>query len=328
MPRADGLGRVPAVEVMIATAVHPRLHRRQGQDRRRSTARSPPGTSQYGMQTFDQSIFSLYQQGFVTLEEALRWARTSTSSSSRSRASRRPPSMARDEMAQSTRRRPARHHPLRQLTPRDCDVRLPRRAPPARPPRADGRRVPRPAARSRALRRRQIDAAIAHLARDRRPRRPARSRAPTPARRSTVKGRGRLRILRELQARGIDKDVAAEARRRGLRRQGRARARRPGAPEEAARAAEARDSGRVRAAVSVPDAPGLHAGRHRRRRCATMRGGATGRSTTKYNKGVMRSREIRSSFLEYFEQQRPHDRPELVRSCPATIRRCSSPTPG
>ena len=26
------------------------------------------------MQTFDQSIFGLYQQGFVTLEEALRWA--------------------------------------------------------------------------------------------------------------------------------------------------------------------------------------------------------------------------------------------------------------
>ena len=32
------------------------------------------GTSQYGMQTFDQSIFSLYQQGLVTLDEALRWA--------------------------------------------------------------------------------------------------------------------------------------------------------------------------------------------------------------------------------------------------------------
>ena len=26
------------------------------------------------MQTFDQSIFALYQQGFVTLDEALRWA--------------------------------------------------------------------------------------------------------------------------------------------------------------------------------------------------------------------------------------------------------------
>src|SRR5262249_39136498 len=32
------------------------------------------GTSQYGMQTFDQAIFSLYSQRLVTLEEALRWA--------------------------------------------------------------------------------------------------------------------------------------------------------------------------------------------------------------------------------------------------------------
>src|SRR4029077_13201351 len=32
------------------------------------------GTSQYGMQTFDQSIFGLYEQGKVSLEEALRWA--------------------------------------------------------------------------------------------------------------------------------------------------------------------------------------------------------------------------------------------------------------
>ena len=32
------------------------------------------GTSQYGMQTFDQSIFSLYEQGYVSYEEALRWA--------------------------------------------------------------------------------------------------------------------------------------------------------------------------------------------------------------------------------------------------------------
>ena len=26
------------------------------------------------MQTFDQSIFGLFQQGFISLEEALRWA--------------------------------------------------------------------------------------------------------------------------------------------------------------------------------------------------------------------------------------------------------------
>src|SRR5213594_2562816 len=32
------------------------------------------GTSQYGMQTFDQSIFALFSQGYVAYEEALRWA--------------------------------------------------------------------------------------------------------------------------------------------------------------------------------------------------------------------------------------------------------------
>ena len=32
------------------------------------------GTSQYGMQTFDQSLFGLYQRGRVSYDEALRWA--------------------------------------------------------------------------------------------------------------------------------------------------------------------------------------------------------------------------------------------------------------
>src|SRR5258707_10830584 len=31
-------------------------------------------SSQYGMQTFDQSIFGLFKQGLVSYEEALRWA--------------------------------------------------------------------------------------------------------------------------------------------------------------------------------------------------------------------------------------------------------------
>jgi twitching motility protein PilT len=31
------------------------------------------GGSQYGMQTFDQAILGLYEQGQVTMEEALRW---------------------------------------------------------------------------------------------------------------------------------------------------------------------------------------------------------------------------------------------------------------
>ena len=30
------------------------------------------GTSQYGMQTFDQSLFQLYKSGLITLEEAVR----------------------------------------------------------------------------------------------------------------------------------------------------------------------------------------------------------------------------------------------------------------
>ena len=73
LPRADGLGRVPAVEVMIATAfIRDCIIDKDRTAQIHSAIAS--GTSQYGMQTFDQSIFNLYQQGFVTVEEALRWA--------------------------------------------------------------------------------------------------------------------------------------------------------------------------------------------------------------------------------------------------------------
>ncbi|HJR61871.1 MAG TPA: type IV pilus twitching motility protein PilT [Vicinamibacterales bacterium] len=73
MPRADGQGRVPAVEVMVGTP----FIRDCIVDKDKTAlihGAIAAGTSQYGMQTFDQSIFGLYQQGFVTLEEALRWA--------------------------------------------------------------------------------------------------------------------------------------------------------------------------------------------------------------------------------------------------------------
>jgi len=73
MPRADGLGRVPAVEVMVATPfIRDCILDKDKTNSIHGAIAS--GTSQYGMQTFDQSIFNLYQQGFVTLEEALRWA--------------------------------------------------------------------------------------------------------------------------------------------------------------------------------------------------------------------------------------------------------------
>ena len=68
--RADGIGRVPAVEVMIATAyirdciINP--------DKTRLIRDAiAAGTSQYGMQTFDQSLYELYNRGLITYEEAL-----------------------------------------------------------------------------------------------------------------------------------------------------------------------------------------------------------------------------------------------------------------
>jgi twitching motility protein PilT len=73
MPRADGQGRVAAVEVMVSTA----FIRDCIVDKDKTAmihGAIAAGTSQYGMQTFDQSIFGLYQYGLVTLEEALRWA--------------------------------------------------------------------------------------------------------------------------------------------------------------------------------------------------------------------------------------------------------------
>jgi twitching motility protein PilT len=51
------------------------------------------------MQTFDQSIFGLYQQGFVTLEEALRWASNVDEFKLKVQGISTTTEMARDEMA-------------------------------------------------------------------------------------------------------------------------------------------------------------------------------------------------------------------------------------
>ena len=73
MPSADGKSRVPAVEVMVSTA----FIRDCIVDKEKTYlihGAIAAGTSQYGMQTFDQSIFSLFSQGLVSYDEALRWA--------------------------------------------------------------------------------------------------------------------------------------------------------------------------------------------------------------------------------------------------------------
>ncbi len=71
LPRADGLGRVPAVEVLIATNYIKDCIENKEKTKYILDA-IKAGTSQYGMQTFDQSLFNLYRSNLITLEEAIR----------------------------------------------------------------------------------------------------------------------------------------------------------------------------------------------------------------------------------------------------------------
>jgi twitching motility protein PilT len=73
LPRADGLGRVPAAEVLISTAYIRDCIENKEKTKLIKDAISQ-GTSQYGMQTFDQSLYTLYKNGLITLDEALRRA--------------------------------------------------------------------------------------------------------------------------------------------------------------------------------------------------------------------------------------------------------------
>jgi twitching motility protein PilT len=69
--RADGKGRIPAVEVMVAT----NLIREYIVDKDKTKLihdAIAAGRSQYGMQTFDQSLMELYKRDLITYEEALK----------------------------------------------------------------------------------------------------------------------------------------------------------------------------------------------------------------------------------------------------------------
>src|SRR5262249_5015717 len=100
IPKADGRGRSPAVEVLVSTAfirdcivdkekTH-QIHRAIAQ-----------GTSQYGMQTFDQSIFSLFEQGPSASEGAPRWACNLEESRPRGQGISSTADMARDSIPRS-----------------------------------------------------------------------------------------------------------------------------------------------------------------------------------------------------------------------------------
>ncbi len=71
VPRADGNGRVPACEVLVVTATVRECIIDPDKTRHIHDVIAA-GTSQYGMQTFDQSLFGLYKSGLITYEEALR----------------------------------------------------------------------------------------------------------------------------------------------------------------------------------------------------------------------------------------------------------------
>jgi len=69
--RADGKGRIPATEVMVAT----NLIREYIIDKEKTKLihdAIAAGKSQYGMQTFDQSLMELYHRGLISYEEALK----------------------------------------------------------------------------------------------------------------------------------------------------------------------------------------------------------------------------------------------------------------
>jgi len=73
VPRADGKGRVPAIEVLLATARVKELI--EDKDRTKEIADAiSQGHVSYGMQTFDQSLMSLLKAQLITYEEALRQA--------------------------------------------------------------------------------------------------------------------------------------------------------------------------------------------------------------------------------------------------------------
>ena len=100
IPKADGKGRVPAVEVMIATPFI-RECIMDGEKTQQIRGAIAQGTSQYGMQTFDQSIFSLYEQGLVDKDEALRWASSPDEFKLRLQGVTSTADQARDEMARA-----------------------------------------------------------------------------------------------------------------------------------------------------------------------------------------------------------------------------------
>ncbi len=71
VPRADGKGRVPALEILVSTGLVRELIADKDRTKELSEAIAK-GHTTYGMQSFDQSLMQLVKEGLVTYEEALK----------------------------------------------------------------------------------------------------------------------------------------------------------------------------------------------------------------------------------------------------------------
>jgi twitching motility protein PilT len=102
IPRKDGEGRVPAVEVMLTTP----FIRDCIVDKEKThliTGAIGSGTSQYGMQTFDQSILGLFEEDLISYDEAIRWASNVDEFKLKVQGISTTSDLSRDQMAQSIR---------------------------------------------------------------------------------------------------------------------------------------------------------------------------------------------------------------------------------
>ncbi len=123
MPRADGLGRVPAAEILIRTNyVRECIENKEKTKYIKDAIQQ--GTSQYGMQTFDQSLYSLYKSGLITLEEALKRATNPNEFKLKIQGIQSTADMAREEM-DSALEAPSDFNPLQEESPFDFSNQTP-----------------------------------------------------------------------------------------------------------------------------------------------------------------------------------------------------------
>jgi twitching motility protein PilT len=125
MPRADGLGRVPAAEILIRTNyVRECIENKEKTKYIKDAIQQ--GTSQYGMQTFDQSLYSLYKSGLITLEEALKRSTNPNEFKLRIQGIQSTADMAREEMDAAL-ETPSDFNPMQEESPFDFSNQLPGR---------------------------------------------------------------------------------------------------------------------------------------------------------------------------------------------------------